>query len=290
MRRLTWILLTTLLPVFAAAAEQAVPEKRDGEYLSPAHILNPEGEPSTKVLLSGTWHFSYPGLDAHVTEDAERVDVLSDKRQAEMKELLDYLARFKPDAIALECDKGSDFPEIYRQFLSGELKEKRDERYQIGFRLAKRMGLNEIHCVDAESFAGDHKKKLDAMGAFPEEYDFKSDDEMTRRYMQWYEYKDRVAKDATLLQGLAYMNREDVLDAGYGAYLVGDFKLGDHAGADALALYWYNRNLRIFRNIQQLAGKGHERIFTLFGAGHVQILKRLVDSSPEFERVPFGDL
>ena len=53
---------------------------------------------------------------------------------------------------------------------------------------------------------------------------------------------------------------------------------------------WYNRNLRIFRNIQQLANKGHQRILALFGAGHVQILNRLAESSPEFERIQFGDL
>lgn len=291
MRRLTGILAIILLPVLAVAASQEeAPLKQDGEYLPPAHFLNPDGEAGTEVLLVGTWHFAYPGLDAHVAEEDKRVDVLSDQRQAEMVKLLDYLARFEPDAIALECDKDSDFAESYRQFRSGELEDKRDERYQIGFRLARRMGLDEIHCVDAESFATDHMDKLKAMEAVPEAYDFKSDDEMSRRYKRWYDYKDRVAKDATLLEGLLYTNREDVLDRGFGAYLVGDFKLGDHGGADALALHWYNRNLRIFRNIQQLDEQGYERILTLFGSGHVQILKRLVDSSPEFERVPFGNL
>lgn len=63
-----------------------------------------------------------------------------------------------------------------------------------------------------------------------------------------------------------------------------------HGGADALSLYWYNRNLRIFCNIQQLADQEGERIPVLFGAGHVQILEELVDSSPEHEHVPFWAL
>lgn len=291
MRRRLGILLCAVL-AFAGTAgwTQEAPLKRDGEYLPPAHFLDPEDGVGTEVLLVGTWHFDYPGLDAHVTEESKRVDVLTEKRQTEMRELLDYLARFEADAIALECDRDSDYAQRYEKFLAGELEESRDERYQIGFRLARRFGLTEVHCVDADSFAREHMQALRQMGAIPDEYDFRSDDEFSQRYKHWSEFKDRVVRDATLLEGLLYTNREDVLDAGYGAYLVGDFELGAYGGADALALHWYNRNLRIFRNIQKLAKEGHERILVLFGSGHMQILKDLADSSPEFERVRFGNL
>lgn len=287
MRPATVILLAV---VTTAALADEIPVRKDGDFLPPEHFLNPESAPATKVLLVGTWHFAYPGLDAHVTEESNRVDVLSDKRQAEMSQVLGYLERFEPDTIALECPRNSDYGERYQRFLDGKLEEQRDERYQIGFRLAKRIGLEEIHCTDAGSFAEDHEQTIRDLGAIPEAYDFQSDDEMRQRYDRWSEYRDRLAKNATLLEGLRYMNRDDVLDAGYGAYLVGDFKLGEHGGADALSLYWYNRNLRIFRNIQQLADQGRERILVLFGAGHVQILKDLVESSPEYERVPFEGL
>jgi hypothetical protein len=256
----------------------------------PAHFLATGKSDNTELLLVGTWHFDYPGLDAHVTDDAKRVDVLSERRQSEMNELLDYLARFEAETIALECDRGSGFAQRYQEFLAGDLETQRDERYQIGFRLARRLQHDRVHCVDANSFAKDHMDKLRDMGAIPPEYDFKSDDAWSQRYRTWSEYKDRVVKDATLLEGLAYSNREDVLDSGYGAYLVGDFELGEYGGADALALHWYNRNLRIFRNIQRLADEGHERILVLFGSGHMQILKDLAESSPAFERVRFGDL
>lgn len=283
---------TVLLLVFvtAAAMSQGSSLRQDGDFLPPEHFLNPDGERATPVLLVGTWHFEYPGLDAHVTGESDRVDVLSAERQAEMEELLDYLERFEPDTVALECRDDADWDERYQRFLDGELEVQRDERYQIGFRLAERMGLEEVHCTDAHSFFDDYDETITELGAFPEAYDFRSDDPMSQRYERWSKYRDRVVKNTTLLEGLRYTNRDDVLDAGYGAYLVGDFKLGEHGGADALALYWYNRNLRIFRNIQQLAEGGGERILVLFGSGHMQILKRLVDSSPEYERVTFGGL
>ena len=53
-------------------------------------------EPRPKVLLVGTFHFEYYDLDAHVTAKDNRVNVREPKRQHEMEELLDYIARFKP--------------------------------------------------------------------------------------------------------------------------------------------------------------------------------------------------
>ena len=40
---------------------------------------------------------------------------------------------------------------------------------------------------------------------------------------------------------------------------------------------WYERNLKIFSNLQRLAAQ-KERGFLLFGAGHLRILKDLVQA------------
>ncbi len=47
-----------------------------------------------------------------------------------------------------------------------------------------------------------------------------------------------------------------------------------YAGAEMVAK-WYERNLKIFANIQRLAAD-KERIFVLYGAGHLQILRDLI--------------
>lgn len=48
----------------------------------------------------------------------------------------------------------------------------------------------------------------------------------------------------------------------------------NYLGAQMLA-QWYERNLKIFSNIQRLA-KQHRRIFVVYGAGHLQILRDLI--------------
>ena len=93
-----------------------------------------------------------------------------------------------------------------------------------------------------------------------------------------------------MLEYFKHMNSDKILSRGYGAYLIGDFKLENNRGADALSLYWYNRNLRIYRNIQRITDSQEDRILVVFGSGHIQILKQLVESSPEYQLVKFNEL
>ena len=76
----------------------------------------------------------------------------------------------------------------------------------------------------------------------------------------------------------------------FGAYLVDDYKLGETKGADILAMDWYDRNLRIFRNLQNIDAKPNDRILVLFISGHIAILDQLLASSPEYQYIQFNDL
>lgn len=71
------------------------------DFKDPDHILV-QGDNLPQVLLVGSWHFAYPGMDAHKTAEELRMNIRTEKRQAELDELLDYLARFKPTKIAVE--------------------------------------------------------------------------------------------------------------------------------------------------------------------------------------------
>ena len=70
------------------------------------------------------------------------------------------------------------------------------------------------------------------------------------------------------------------MDRDFGAYLNGGFLLGEHAGADILSIHWYDRNLRMHRNIKRVASSPEDRVLVLFGAGHMGILKHLATCDP----------
>ena len=279
------LLLASLSSLFA----QSLPS------FDPDSLLLPDG-PRPQVLLVGSFHMAYPNLDAHVTDAANRADVLSPARQAEMQELVDYLARFRPTRIVIERWPGSSINARYRQYLAGEYELQRDEEQQIGFRLAERFGLDSLVPGDAGSLVSEFRDDstlaclhptLDSIYA---DWDYRSSDPISQRYTALYEHDDRLLREVSLLDYFTYLNSPKRIRRGHGAYLVGDFTLGDHRGADALALDWYARNLRIYRNIQRAVTSPDERILVIFGAGHLGILHQQFASSPEFELVEFGTL
>jgi hypothetical protein len=254
-------------------------------------------EPRPKVLLVGTFHFEYYDLDAHVTAKDKRVNVREPKRQREMEELVDYIARFKPTAIAVESGANTGYlMKRYRKYQQTDTLARADEMDQIGFRLMKRFALDTIHGVDAPALVNDLYDGKDSLLLRPmldsiyADWDFSSDDPVSRRYKALYTASDDYHTDHTLLESFKYHNSTKAQDRDYGAYLAGDFKLGQYRGADGLAMHWYSRNLRIFRNIQSLPLKPTDRLVVLYGAGHMGILRHLFECSPEFELVRFGEL
>ncbi len=277
-----------LLVVFGTADLQA--------QSSPDSILVGDRQ-LPQVLLVGTFHFSYPNLDAHKIAEEDQIDVKSQEKQAEVRELLDYLARFKPTKIVVESGANTGYlMRRYERWLKGEEELKRNERDQIGIRLMHRMGLDTIYGCDAGSILGDMQEDERFASVRPvfeemfKDYDWQSEGLFDSLYTTFYDYETYLENELSLLEVFKYMNRDDVIRRGHGAYLIGDFTLGETIGPDFLATYWYNRNLRIFRKIQRLDIQEDDRVLVLFGAGHLGILKQQFESTPEFELVKFGSL
>lgn len=288
MRLFATLLLLTCLSGLSA-------QTTDLTVFDPDDILV-AGDQQAKVLLFGTFHMDYPNLDAHVTSEEDQVDVTDDNRMQEMRDLLDYLARFKPTKIAVERWPESNENDRYRAYRAGKMELGRGEIHQIAYRLAEQFDLDSLVLADdgtlVSSFMNDPEldclqPKLDSIYAG---WDFRGYDETTKRYKKLYAYDDKLLKNNTLLDFLKYENSPKRIRRGHGAYLHGDFELGDTRGQDALAMHWYARNLRIFRNIQRAVTSPEDRILVVFGAGHLGILRQQFQSSPQFELVEFGDL
>ncbi len=259
----------------------------------PSHFF-PKSADKPEVLLVGTFHFGYPGQDAHKTAEDKKIDILSDEKQKEIEELVEYIARFKPTKIAVEAGKNTGYL-MHRkaEVEAGNEKPKRQEIDQLAFRLMNQFGLDTLYGTDARGMISDIAE-LEGGEPYLEnimaEYDWKSDSPLSKAYTEYYEYIDDVKLEFSLLEVFKYMNTNEFINYMHGAYTVGDFKLDDYKGADALAMLWYSRNIRIFRNIQQINATADDRVLVLYGAGHIPILKQLFECSPEFDVVEFGDL
>lgn len=250
--------------------------------------------PKTKVLVVGSFHFDYPNLDAHKINKEDQIDVLSPKTAKEVTELVEYIKRFKPTKIAIEAWPGWNANQKLKEYNEGKHRDKRDERYQLAMRIANELTINELFSIDAESVLDDLEKHFGKTDSaffknLSKDYDFRSDDPISQDFIAFY--KSSEPKNfKSLLDTFTYLNSKESHQYGYGAYLSGDFKLREYDGSDMLALYWYSRNLRMFRNIQNIPHNSEDRILVIAGNGHAAVLRQLFTSSAEYDFTEFSSL
>lgn len=294
MKNIVKIAFTTLLISIMITACQTTPSsdsKVSSSILSPSDFFKSKIGKRPQILTLGLFHFSYPGRDYYKTDESKKLDVLSPKRQIEIRELLEYIKKFKPTKIGIEAKDGWKATCKLRKYNSGKIKLKRDERCQIGIRLASELNLDTIYSLDASHFALDlYKRDSIFSNKMYEGFDYNGNDPVGKFYDEWAEMDNDLTYKMPLLDYFKYSNTREIHNYMYGSYLIGGFKLDDHRGADILSAHWYNRNLRIFRKIQQLNMKLDDRLLIIFGNAHAAVLRQLIECSPEYEFVEFNSL
>ena len=243
------------------------------------------------MLVVGVFHFNYPGLDEYKTSEEDQVDVLKEPKRSELTALVEYIQRFQPNKIAIEANPGWNATEKLREYKAGEHRDKRDERYQLAMRIAANTNLDTLYEVNAYSLRSDLGKTDSlTLKKLTSGMSWEYEDPYWDYVDNWLKTDDKLVAKNSLLDYIKYMNAPETHQYGYGIYLLGSFKSGGHAGADNLSLWWYNRNLRMFRNIQDITEGPDDRILVIAGNGHAAIFRQLFESSPEYEFVEFDSL
>lgn len=246
-----------------------------------------------QVLLLGTYHFSYPNADDYKTPNSLQIDVLSSKRQSEIKQVIDVLLKFKPTKIAIEA-KPTDqakYDSLYQLYLKRQLQQERDERFQIAFRLAKILGHKKVFCIDAQPFV---KTLYEIDSVADQRYTDENDSTVVAietMYENFYNYDDTLQRKMKLIDYLTLINSEQFLRYDNGQYLYHTRRGTNEEpiGADGFVSKWFNRNARIYSNIERIATDKRDRILVLFGGGHIPILNFLLESSQEFRLRKFSE-
>ena len=111
-------------------------------------------------------------------------------------------------------------------------------------------------------------------------------------YKRQSEYEDKLKTQMTLTQYLLKINTPDEILQSHGQYLIGHFEVGigdEYPGVDSKTA-WYNRNLKIFANLQRIANMEGDRILLIIGAGHTPILRHSAQASPQFELIEVSEV
>ena len=238
----------------------------------------PSGETAIQVLVLGTFHM---GADPDPLNPTV-ADLMADRRQEELDELVERLGKFKPTKVALEALSDAEVLASYRSFVAGELPAKADERQQVGFRLAHLVGHSEVHGIDHELWI-DHQEILlwasqNGQGA------------IATKLMAAYQktasaWTERFMHESSMTEIYRSFNSPDTEQALHDVFL-SMVRIGSKekpVGASTLAR-WYERNIHIAGNLLRLAEPG-DRIVVIFGANHRKLLVEFLKRVPGVEVV-----
>lgn len=240
------------------------------------------------VLTLGVFHFNFPNLDKIQTSEEDQIDVLEPEYQEEINVLVNMLAKFKPTIIVIERhpQMQSKIDSLYHQYLLGKYNLNRSEEQQIGFRLAKKMNIEKLYCVDTWGKSYESIDRLLDSETSGEYIAFETSFDEHPDSLKSFELES-VFKKEGIIKELFQLNDKGNIKNSLGNYLIGHFKYEsepyDYTGVDFESGRWFNRNLRIFRNIQRIATKDNDKILVIFGSGHLNILNYLFECSPEYK-------
>jgi len=236
------------------------------------------------ILILGVFHMAS-------SEDAVKStpgNMLSPRRQAEIEDLVGRLARFRPTQVAIESGRTSTtWNDRYSRWLKGDYTLGSNEIEQIGFRLARKAGLERLTPVDYPMWmngltpAERHTPRPQPTYAHPPP---QAESPQMAGIRAAVASDDSVLARSTVTQYLTYLNTPEQAALHHRWDVLDNLSPGD---GDALyektdlATNWYKRNLRIFTNLLEVHRPG-DRIVLIIGVGHLHILEDLAATHPRF--------
>jgi Family of unknown function (DUF5694) len=229
----------------------------------------PQSDTRPEILVLGTYHMANPGHDIH---NMQADDVLSPKRQQEITQLIEVLKTFHPTKIAIEAEVGSQrVAQQYSDYLAGKYALSRNEIDQIGYRLAKELGHRTIYPIDVDGdFPWQRVVNYAKANGISDKFEA-----INAGWGTMVKEQGDFLGSHTVLETLEFMNSDSRPARDMALYfaLVRYGDPYDYAGSDLLAA-WYQRNIRIYRNIVALIDSPAEKILVIYGSGHLGWLRQ----------------
>lgn len=226
----------------------------------------------TDILLVGTTHLNMPNNGDFFMP--KMPDVLSEKRQLEIKQFVNQLARFEPTKVCIEMNtsKKEYINEQFQRIIQHPELATANEREQIAFRLAQQTYLDFVYPIDwnedegfsLETIIQDEKREME---------------EILSSQQDVMNHIEKIFKNRTISDYYKEINHPTITLSMHRAYLeIASLKV---SGTRWVSHYWYFRNLMIFKELMSLR-ESNDRIFVLYGLGHIHLLKQFLSESGLF--------
>ncbi|MEL3971157.1 DUF5694 domain-containing protein [Rossellomorea oryzaecorticis] len=230
-----------------------------------------------KIMVLGTFHMRY-------TPDIYKVefdDLLNDRRQREIREVVEKVKRFNPTKLAVEVvkKKEEELNEEYKQYLNKDFKLAIDEIHQYGFRIASELEHKKIYAIDWMETVGNRGiGQVFEWAKIEQPKLYKYIDEKYRSQ------RDFNLADKSIVDLMKEMNGESSVKKEHEMYMA-VARIGsedDYVGIDWLR-WWYQRNLIIYSNLANITSSPSDRTVLIIGAAHVHLVSQFLRESEMFD-------
>jgi hypothetical protein len=258
-------------------------------------ICSIHAQEKTKVLLLATYHFGGNTSDnIKVSNDK----ILSDKKQEEIKAVIEKLGEFKPEKIYVENEPNRQvyWDSIYSAYRNGQNIELTNEIFQIGTKLAENLNLNHgVTCVDwhispATTFSEkEYEQFLKKMIEYYDENNIPDDEPesiYSKKTSERIQTFNQNIPSLTLLDIFKDLNKEEYLNQMFYANLTSFLDIDKYD----LNVFWSQnnmiRNVNVYQNIiQDILKDEPKRVLIIYGAGHIKALRNYLEVHPMTEIV-----
>jgi hypothetical protein len=236
-------------------------------------------QPHADFLFIGSYHMNNPG---HDVQNTKADDVLADKRQREIAEVVRLIERYQPTKVMVEADaqEQEKISKNYIESCKGSRQLTRNEVEQLGFKIACDSGLKTVYAVDWSDLGPiKDEDSINYLKAIERNHQQKQYDEFLATGKIENDKEQHILDSGSVLDMLKNLNSDEWLKQNARSYYtVGMFGTqSDPIGANWVQ-YWFGRNLTIFNNIARNTNNG-DRVLVIYGAGHGNYLRQLATDS-----------
>ncbi|MBK7811588.1 MAG: hypothetical protein IPI50_10155 [Saprospiraceae bacterium] len=241
-----------------------------------------------KVYLLGTFHFA---------QTDSSYDVLSEKNQKSISKLCEIIKIQRPDKVFIErmpdFEYQNKMDSFYQAFKLGDSRNRRNEIWQVAFRVARDLNHKTIYSCDHPGQYGFLYSQIEEYASNHQQTDLLNGkgNGITNPVSSLIN-EDSLLFHSDLLDYMRWLNSKKVQQSSHAHYISVYPQLGNtnvffydsyyFLGSD-LTVDWYRRNIKIYsKMIAQLDYK-EEAIFLIMGNDHIPIIRHLFESNPYFE-------
>lgn len=249
----------------------------------------PQSHKKIKVYLLGTFHFA--------DTDTSIFDIKHPSRQRELQEVCTKIGAIQPAKIFIERMPDFEYEtrmdSLYQAYKKGDTLRRRNEIWQIAFRVASRLNHHSVYQCDHPGQYGSYYQLVENYARTNGQMAILSyQAKGTTRPLSHSINRDSLYTKNSLLSIFRFINSKEYQHTSHASYITvfpqtgnvnvfrydSNYLLGAELTAD-----WYRRNIKIYSKMINQLDYEEKAIFLLIGNDHIPIIRHLFESNPWFE-------